>query len=206
MDRFNVWVGSLIARSHDLKKDEGQTFVEYALVLVRRSSVAVVPSRAFDAVWPAAIQSAINGVVTEFSTAVRPDSKRRVRRRSGPPLRRRPLTELSLEMKTLTHKIWSRLQREDGQAFVEFVIVLPLLVMLVLGICQFGLAFHNYLSITDATRVGARAAAVKRTAGACAAATHGDPEHGLRQAVEQISHAGSPAPRRTGRTRATRSR
>ena len=43
--------------------------------------------------------------------------------------------------------------------------------MLVLGIAQFGLAFHNYLSITDATRVGARAAAVKRTAGACAAAT-----------------------------------
>jgi Flp pilus assembly protein TadG len=53
---------------------------------------------------------------------------------------------------------------------VEFVIVLPFLVMLLLGICQFGLAFHNYLSITDATRVGARAAAVKRTA-ACATAT-----------------------------------
>jgi Flp pilus assembly protein TadG len=74
-------------------------------------------------------------------------------------------------MKTLTHRIRSTLKREDGQAFVEFAIVLPLLVMLVLGICQFGLAFHNYLSITDATRVGARAAAVKRTAGACAAAT-----------------------------------
>ena len=39
-----------------------------------------------------------------------------------------------------------------------------------LGIGQFGLAFHNYLSITDATRVGARAAAVNRTA-ACAAAS-----------------------------------
>lgn len=33
MDRFNVWVGSIVARSHDIKKDEGQTFVEYALVL-----------------------------------------------------------------------------------------------------------------------------------------------------------------------------
>jgi TadE-like protein len=66
-------------------------------------------------------------------------------------------------MSTRTHKIWSRLQRQNGQAFVEFVIVLPILVMLVLGICQFGLAFYNYLSITDATRVGARAAAVKRT-------------------------------------------
>jgi Flp pilus assembly protein TadG len=74
-------------------------------------------------------------------------------------------------MKTLTHKIWSSLKHEEGQAIVEFVIVLPLLVLLMLGIAQFGLAFHNYLSITDATRVGARAAAVKRTAGACAAAT-----------------------------------
>ena len=74
-------------------------------------------------------------------------------------------------MKTLIHKLWSRLSRTDGQAFVEFALVLPLLVLLLMGILQFGLAFHNYLSITDATRVGARAAAVKRTAGACAAAT-----------------------------------
>jgi Flp pilus assembly protein TadG len=73
-------------------------------------------------------------------------------------------------MRTRLHKTWSRLQRRDGQTFVEFVIVLPILVMLVLGICQFGLAFHNYLSITDATRVGARAAAVKRTNDPCGAA------------------------------------
>jgi Flp pilus assembly pilin Flp len=33
MDRFNAWVGSLILRSQDLKKEDGQTFVEYALVL-----------------------------------------------------------------------------------------------------------------------------------------------------------------------------
>jgi hypothetical protein len=73
---------------------------------------------------------------------------------------------------TRTYKIWSRLRRADGQAFVEFVIVLPILVLLLLGIAQFGLAFHNYLSITDATRVGARAAAVKRADpdGPCAAA------------------------------------
>jgi Flp pilus assembly protein TadG len=65
----------------------------------------------------------------------------------------------------------AKLQQANGQAFVEFALVLPLLVMLLMGIVQFGLAFHNYLAITDATRVGARAAAVKRTAGACAAAT-----------------------------------
>jgi Flp pilus assembly pilin Flp len=33
-DRFNAWVGSLYLRSQDLKKEDGQTFVEYALVLV----------------------------------------------------------------------------------------------------------------------------------------------------------------------------
>ena len=60
---------------------------------------------------------------------------------------------------------------DDGQAIVEFAIVLPVLVLLVFGITQFGLAFRNYISITDAARVGARAAAVKRTSGPCAAAS-----------------------------------
>jgi Flp pilus assembly protein TadG len=74
-------------------------------------------------------------------------------------------------MRTLTHRLWSRLPRTDGQAFVEFALVLPLLALLLMAILQFGLAFHNYLAITDAARVGARAAAVKRTSGACDAAT-----------------------------------
>ena len=60
---------------------------------------------------------------------------------------------------------------EDGQSIVEFAFVMPFLVFLLLAITQFGLAFHNYLSITDAARVGARAAAVNRTTGPCAAAT-----------------------------------
>jgi Flp pilus assembly protein TadG len=45
---------------------------------------------------------------------------------------------------------------------VEFVIVLPILAVLLFGITQFGLAFHNYLSITDAARAGARAAVVEK--------------------------------------------
>jgi Flp pilus assembly protein TadG len=59
--------------------------------------------------------------------------------------------------------------REDGQAIVEFAFVLPFLLFLLLAITQFGLAFRNYLSITDAARVGARAAAVNRTT-ACSSA------------------------------------
>jgi Flp pilus assembly protein TadG len=60
---------------------------------------------------------------------------------------------------------------ESGQAIVEFVLVLPILAMLFVGIWQFGVAFHDYLTITDAARVGARAAAVSRVAGSCAAAS-----------------------------------
>lgn len=64
----------------------------------------------------------------------------------------------------------SRLLRENGQSIVEFAFIMPFLVFLLLAITQFGLAFHNYLAITDAARVGARAAAVNRASGPCAAA------------------------------------
>jgi Flp pilus assembly protein TadG len=63
-----------------------------------------------------------------------------------------------------------RLRRTDGQAFVEFAFVLPFLVFLVLGIVQFGRGFRDYITITDAARVGAREAAVNRTT-ACSSAT-----------------------------------
>jgi Flp pilus assembly protein TadG len=63
-----------------------------------------------------------------------------------------------------------RLRSEEGQSFVEFALVLPFLVFLLLGIIQFGRAWHNYITITDAARVGARAGAVARTT-ACSTAT-----------------------------------
>jgi Flp pilus assembly protein TadG len=75
-------------------------------------------------------------------------------------------------MKTSRQHTRFRFRRQDGQAFVELAIVLPILVLLIFGITQFGLAFRNYIAITDAARVGARAAAVKRTAGPCTAATN----------------------------------
>jgi Flp pilus assembly protein TadG len=57
------------------------------------------------------------------------------------------------------------IRREDGQALVEFALVLPLLMALLLGIVQFGIVFNNYETLTDATRVGARKAAVARFVG-----------------------------------------
>lgn len=55
-----------------------------------------------------------------------------------------------------------RLSNERGQAMVEFVIVLPLIFGLVFLIFYAGIAFNRYLAVTDAARVGARAAAVAR--------------------------------------------
>ena len=55
-----------------------------------------------------------------------------------------------------------RIGREDGQAAVEFALVLPVLAVLLLGIVQFGIAFNHYLTLTDAVRAGARQAAVSR--------------------------------------------
>ena len=54
------------------------------------------------------------------------------------------------------------LKSSDGQTMVEFALVLPLLAMLLFGVIQFGIVFNNYLDLTDATRAGARKAAVSR--------------------------------------------
>jgi Flp pilus assembly protein TadG len=57
------------------------------------------------------------------------------------------------------------LASEEGQAAVEFAMVLPLLVVLLLGVIQLGIAFNNYVTLTDAARAGARKAIVSRLAG-----------------------------------------
>ncbi len=38
----------------------------------------------------------------------------------------------------------------------EFALVLPLLTLLLFGVIQFGIAFNNYITLTDAVRSGAR--------------------------------------------------
>jgi Flp pilus assembly pilin Flp len=64
-DRFNAWVGSLYLRSHDLKKEDGQTFVEYAMVLTV-VAVAVVVLAAWTDLGTA-ISDAIGNVVDELN-------------------------------------------------------------------------------------------------------------------------------------------
>ena len=57
----------------------------------------------------------------------------------------------------------SRARRDDGQAYVEFALILPVLLLVVMGIIQFGTAFKDYIALTDAVRVGARQGAVSRS-------------------------------------------
>ena len=61
------------------------------------------------------------------------------------------------------HAATRRARREDGQAYVEFALVLPILLLVVMGIIQFGTAFKDYIALTDAVRVGARQASVSRS-------------------------------------------
>ena len=56
------------------------------------------------------------------------------------------------------------MRNEKGQTMVEFTLVLPVLLVVLFGIIQFGIVFSNYVALTDAVRAGARTAAVSRSA------------------------------------------
>jgi len=55
------------------------------------------------------------------------------------------------------------IKNQKGQALVEFTIILPILLLLVMGIFQFGMMINSYLTIQNAVREGARVAIVGST-------------------------------------------
>jgi Flp pilus assembly protein TadG len=67
-----------------------------------------------------------------------------------------------------------QIRSERGQTMTEFALILPILLVLVFGIVQFGIIFNNYVTLTDAARTASRKGAVSRNAsdpkGACEAA------------------------------------
>lgn len=64
----------------------------------------------------------------------------------------------------MLRKILRRVGRgERGQDYVEFAVIAPILLLLVLGIGDFGRVFNSYLLITGGAREGARYAAVGRS-------------------------------------------
>ena len=56
----------------------------------------------------------------------------------------------------------TQMKQERGQSVTEFALVLPLMMLILLGIVQFGMVFKQYLTLTDAVREGSRKAAVAR--------------------------------------------
>lgn len=47
---------------------------------------------------------------------------------------------------------------------VEFALVVPIICLVLFGVLQFGALYNDYVTLTDASRVGARKAAVSRHA------------------------------------------
>jgi Flp pilus assembly protein TadG len=56
-----------------------------------------------------------------------------------------------------------RSRRSRGQAMVEFTLILPMLLLLILGIYQFGQTYADYIQVTNAARDGGRKALVSRS-------------------------------------------
>jgi Flp pilus assembly protein TadG len=53
-----------------------------------------------------------------------------------------------------------RIKREKGQSAVEFALILPILLLIVCGIIDFGWLFYNQLGLNNTCREGARFAVV----------------------------------------------
>lgn len=72
------------------------------------------------------------------------------------------------------HTITSRIRNETGQAVIEFALVLPLLVAVLLLIVGFARVFNEYNDLNQMAADGARFAAVGNFPGASALLANGD--------------------------------
>ena len=77
-----------------------------------------------------------------------------------------PISTTRQQPRTRKKGLAGRLHRERrGQSLVEFSLILPVLLIMVFGIIEFGMGIRSYISLTNATREGARFAAVGNPAG-----------------------------------------
>lgn len=56
-----------------------------------------------------------------------------------------------------------KLKNKKGQSLVETALVLPIIILILMGIIDFGMMFNNYLIVGNASREGARNAAIGAT-------------------------------------------
>jgi Flp pilus assembly protein TadG len=54
------------------------------------------------------------------------------------------------------------LHDQQGQSLIESALIFPILLLIVTGVTAFGLAFNNYIALTNAVGVGARQLAISR--------------------------------------------
>lgn len=54
----------------------------------------------------------------------------------------------------------NRWKKEEGQSVVEFALILPVLILLIFGMIDFGWLFYNKIEVNNASREGARYAAI----------------------------------------------
>ncbi|MBU3628874.1 TadE/TadG family type IV pilus assembly protein [Polynucleobacter sp. AP-Reno-20A-A9] len=64
----------------------------------------------------------------------------------------------------MTHPIIQFKRRDSGVAAVEFALILPLLMMIVFGIINYGILLYDQAVITNAAREGARWGAINTSA------------------------------------------
>ena len=62
---------------------------------------------------------------------------------------------------------------ERGQAMVEFMLVLPIALIVLLALIQFGVVYTHYLNLTDAVRVAGRALSTCRFGGSAVGSGNG---------------------------------
>jgi Flp pilus assembly protein TadG len=72
---------------------------------------------------------------------------------------------------------------DNAQSFVEFALVLPLLLILVFGIIDFGMGLRTYIGVSTATREGARYGALGSTAGTFISGGAGDCDGSTRTTI-----------------------
>jgi Flp pilus assembly protein TadG len=74
---------------------------------------------------------------------------------------------------------------EQGQSAVEFALMSPFIVALLFMVIEFAVAFHDYVTLTDAARAGARQAIVARFNGG----TFADATQAVKDAAGNLSQS-----------------
>lgn len=95
-------------------------------------------------------------------------------------------------------------KKDKGAAALEFALILPLLLMLMMGIVEFGRAYNIVVSLQGAAREGARELALQKTASEVQTAVKSS--SGLNPASLSISTTACPTPPAGARARVVVSR